>query len=212
MERPKSGPLPFFFSSFLYVSNTWGYWVSLLPYFNDLDANEAAESSISKVYSSSKKESRLAFVTNNADSWWGCFKRAAWNIDEPFVLWKFSIGENLFVYRSLIRKKKKKKMLSRVLRRPNKINKVTSILSPENYFARHFSSLCFLLSSYLIFISFRAIFCLQSNCHGSLKKHPHPTVSIAEFPLKKKKKQGKSNKQATRSRVINFRWSSRASR
>lgn len=108
--------------------------------------------------------------------------------------------------------KKKKKMLSRVLRRPNKINEVTSILSPENYFARHFSSLCFLLSSYLIFISFRAIFCLQSNCHGSLKKHPHPTVSIAEFPLKKKKKQGKSNKQATRSRVINFRWSSRTSR
>ena len=108
----------------------------------------------------------------------------------------------------------KKKVLSRVLRRPNEINKVTSILSPENYFARHFSSLCFLLSSFLIFISLRAIFCLQSNCHGSLKKHPHPTVSIAEFPLKKKKKkkQGKSNKQATRSRVINFRWSSRASR
>lgn len=43
--------------------------MSLLPYFNDLDANEAAESSISKVYSSSsEKESRLAFVTNNADS------------------------------------------------------------------------------------------------------------------------------------------------
>lgn len=32
----------------------------------------------------------------------------------------------------------KKKVLSRVLRRPNEINKVTSILSPENYFARHF--------------------------------------------------------------------------
>lgn len=43
--------------------------MSLLPYFNDLDANGAAESSISKVYSSSsEKESRLAFVTNNADS------------------------------------------------------------------------------------------------------------------------------------------------
>lgn len=96
------------FFLYIYVSNTWGYWVCLLPYFNDLDANEAAESSISKVYSSSsEKESRLAFVTNNADSWWGCFKRAAWNIDEPFVSWKFSLGENLFVYRCLICKKKK---------------------------------------------------------------------------------------------------------
>lgn len=95
------------FFLYIYVSNTWGYWVCLLPYFNDLDANEAAESSISKVYSSSsEKESRLAFVTNNADSWWGCFKCAAWNIDEPFVSWKFSLGENLFVYRCLICKKK----------------------------------------------------------------------------------------------------------